>query len=128
MPSSALVFLCAAALALLALAPAASLAAEAQPIGVIAQANDDEEESEAAPPRRRGVVTEEPEAAEDTTTPETQVPRLGASHRLDPFDDEEGPARGKRASSPVAAPGVGGNVVVCMAGCDGPSGSVVYKK
>ena len=127
MPSFALVFLCAAALALLALAPAASLA-EAQPIGVIAQANDDEEESEAAPPRRRGVVTEEPEAAEDTTTPETQLPRLGASRRLDPFDHEEGPARGKRASSPVAAPSVGGNIVVCMAGCDGPSGSVVYKK
>jgi hypothetical protein len=125
MPSSALVFLCAAALALLALAPAASLAAEAQPIGVIAQANDDEEEPEAAPPRRRGVVTEEPEAAEDTTTPETQLPRLGASRRLDPFDHEEG---GKRASSPIAAPGAGGNAVVCMAGCDGPSGSVVYKK
>jgi hypothetical protein len=128
MPSSALVFLCAAALALLALAPAASLAAEAQPIGVIAQANDEEEEADTAPPRRRGVVTEEPEAAEDTTTPETQLPRLGASRRLDPFDHEEGPARGKRASSPVAAPSASGNVVVCMAGCDGPSGSVVYKK
>ena len=128
MPSSALVFLCAAALALLALAPAASLAAEAQPMGVIAQANDEEEEADAAPPRRRGVATEEPEAAEDTTTPETQLPRLGASRRLDPFDHEEGPARGKRASSPVAAPSAGGNVVVCMAGCDGPSGSVVYKK
>jgi hypothetical protein len=124
MPSSALVFLCAAALALLALAPAASLAAEAQPIAVIAQANDEEEESEASPPRRRGVVTEEPEAAEDATQ-ETPLPRLGASRRLDPFDHEEG---GKRASSPVAPPSAGGNVVVCMAGCDGPSGSVVYKK
>jgi hypothetical protein len=128
MPSFALNFARAAALALLALAPAGSLAAEAQPIGVIAQANDDEEDADAAPPRRRGVVTEEPEAAEDTTTPETQLPRLGASRRLDPFDDEEGSASGKRTSSSVAAPGPGGNVVVCMAGCDGPSGSVVYRK
>ena len=57
-------------------------------------------------PHRRGdgaVVTEEPEAVDDAT-PQTQVPRLGASRRLDPFDNEEDGASGRPRPSPLPVP------------------------
>ena len=124
MPSFATIVSRAIALALLALAPAGGLAVQAQPTGVvIAQAGDDEEDPDAVP-RRRGVVTDEAEAQEEARE-ENPLPRQGASRRLDPFDYEDAPSRSKPA---VAAANPGSNVVVCEAGCDGPRGTVVYRK
>jgi len=123
MPSFATIVSRAIALALLALAPAGGLAVQAQPTGVvIAQAGDDEEDPDAVP-RRRGVVTDEAEAQEEARE-ENPLPRQGASRRLDPFDYDDAPVRSKSA---VAA-NPGSNVVVCEAGCDGPRGTVVYRK
>jgi hypothetical protein len=123
MPFFAIVVSRAIALALLALAPAGGLAVQAQPTGVvIAQAGDDEEDPDAVP-RRRGVVTDEAEAQEEARE-ENPLPRQGASRRLDPFDYDDAPVRSKSA---VAA-NPGSNVVVCEAGCDGPRGTVVYRK
>jgi len=123
MPSFATIVSRAIVLALLALAPAGGLAVQAQPTGVvIAQAGDDEEEPDAVP-RRRGVVTDEAEAQEEARE-ENPLPRQGASRRLDPFDYDDAPVRSKSA---VAA-NPGSNVVVCEAGCDGPRGTVVYRK
>jgi len=125
MPSFALIVSRAIALALLALAPLGGLAVQAQPSGiVIAQAGDDEEDPDAVPTRRRGVVTDEAEAQEEARE-ENPLPRQGASRRLDPFDYEDAPSRSKPA---VAAANPGSNVVVCEAGCDGPRGTVVYRK
>jgi hypothetical protein len=90
---------------------------------VIAQAGDDEEDPDAVP-RRRGVVTDEADAAEEARE-ENPLPRQGASRRLDPFDYDDAPVRSKPA---VAAASPGSNVVVCEAGCDGPRGTVVYRK
>jgi hypothetical protein len=124
MPSFATIASRAIALALLALAPAGGLAVQAQPTGVvIAQAGDDEEDPDAVP-RRRGVVTDEAEAQEEARE-ENPLPRQGASRRLDPFDYDDAPVRSKPA---VAAASPGSNVVVCEAGCDGPRGTVVYRK
>jgi len=124
MPSFATIVSRAIALALLALALAGGLAVQAQPTGVvIAQAGEDEEEPDAASPRRRGVVTDEAEAQEEARE-ENPLPRQGASRRLDPFDYDDAPVRSKSA---VAA-NPGSNVVVCEAGCDGPRGTVVYRK
>ena len=124
MPSFATIVSRAIALALLALAPAGGPAVQAQPTGVvIAQAGDDEEDPDAVP-RRRGVVTDEAEAQEEARE-ENPLPRQGASRRLDPFDYEDAPSRSKPA---VAAANPGSNVVVCEAGCDGPRGTVVYRK
>jgi len=124
MPSFATIVSRAIALALLALAPAGGLAVQAQPTGVvIAQAGDDEEDPDAVP-RRRGVVTDEAEAQEEARE-ENPLPRQGASRRLDPFDADDAPTRSKPA---VAAASPGSNVVVCEAGCDGPRGTVVYRK
>ena len=123
MPSFATIVSRTIALALLALAPAGGLAVQAQPTGVvIAQAGDDEEDPDAVP-RRRGVVTDEAEAQEEARE-ENPLPRQGASRRLDPFDYDDAPVRSKSA---VAA-NPGSNVVVCEAGCDGPRGTVVYRK
>ena len=123
MPSFATLVSRAIALALLALAPAGGLAVQAQPTGVvIAQAGDDEEDPDAVP-RRRGVVTDEAEAQEEARE-ENPLPRQGASRRLDPFDYDDAPVRSK--SAVAASPG--SNVVVCEAGCDGPRGTVVYRK
>jgi hypothetical protein len=124
MPSFATIASRAIALALLALAPAGGLAVQAQPTGVvIAQAGDDEEDPDAVP-RRRGVVTDEAEAQEEARE-ENPLPRQGASRRLDPFDYDDAPVRSKPA---IAAASPGSNVVVCEAGCDGPRGTVVYRK
>jgi len=124
MPSFATIVSRTIALALLALAPAGGLAVQAQPTGVvIAQAGDDEEDPDAVP-RRRGVVTDEAEAQEEARE-ENPLPRQGASRRLDPFDADDAPTRSKPA---VAAASPGSNVVVCEAGCDGPRGTVVYRK
>jgi len=123
MPSFATIVSRAIALALLALALAGGLAVQAQPTGVvIAQAGDDEEDPDAVP-RRRGVVTDEAEAQEEARE-ENPLPRQGASRRLDPFDYDDAPVRSK--SAVTANPG--SNVVVCEAGCDGPRGTVVYRK
>jgi len=125
MPSFATIVSRAIALAVLALALAGAPAVEAQPTGVvIAQAGEDEEEPDAASPRRRGVVTDEAEAQEEARE-ENPLPRQGASRRLDPFDADDAPTRSKPA---VAAASPGSNVVVCEAGCDGPRGTVVYRK
>jgi len=124
MPSFATIVSRAIALALLALALAGGPAVQAQPTGVvIAQAGDDEEDPDAVP-RRRGVVTDEAEAQEEARE-ENPLPRQGASRRLDPFDYDDAPVRSKPA---VAAANPGSNVVVCEAGCDGPRGTVVYRK
>src|SRR5262245_2912255 len=102
MPPSTPIVARATLLALLVLAPRDGLAvAQAQPIGVIAQAVDEEEDADAAPPRRRGVVSEEPETAEEAAE-QHLLPRQGASRRLDPFDVDDVPARGKPASSSLA--------------------------
>jgi hypothetical protein len=123
MPSFATIVSRAIVLALLALASAGGLAVQAQPTGVvIAQAGDDEEDPDAVP-RRRGVVTDEAEAQEEARE-ENPLPRQGASRRLDPFDYDDAPVRSK--SAVAASPG--SNVVVCEAGCDGPRGTVVYRK
>ena len=123
MPSFATIVSRAIALALLALALAGGPAVQAQPTGVvIAQAGDDEEDPDAVP-RRRGVVTDEAEAQEEARE-ENPLPRQGASRRLDPFDYDDAPVRSK--SAVAASPG--SNVVVCEAGCDGPRGTVVYRK
>ena len=123
MPSFATIVSRTIALALLALAPAGGLAVQAQPTEVvIAQAGDDEEDPDAVP-RRRGVVTDEAEAQEEARE-ENPLPRQGASRRLDPFDYDDAPVRSK--SAVAASPG--SNVVVCEAGCDGPRGTVVYRK
>ena len=124
MPSFATIVSRAIALAVLTLALAGAPAVEAQPTGVvIAQAGDDEEDPDAVP-RRRGVVTDEAEAQEEARE-ENPLPRQGASRRLDPFDADDAPTRSKPA---VAAASPGSNVVVCEAGCDGPRGTVVYRK
>jgi hypothetical protein len=125
MPSSAIIVSRAIVLALLALAPLGGLAVQAQPSGVIvAQASEDEEDPDAVPPRRRGVVTDEAEPSEEARE-ENPLPRQGASRSLDPFDDDDVPAR-----SPAVAAAVNpaNDVVVCEAGCDGPRGVVVYRK
>jgi len=123
MPSFATIVSRAIALALLALALAGGPAVQAQPTGVvIAQAGDDEEDPDAVP-RRRGVVTDEAEAQEEARE-ENPLPRQGASRRLDPFDYDDAPVRSKSA----VATNPGSNVVVCEAGCDGPRGTVVYRK
>ena len=126
MPSFAIVVARAIALALLAVALAGGgFAVQAQPAGVvIAQASDEEEDPDAVPQRRRGVVTEEADAPEEARE-ENPLPRQGASRRLDPFDSDDAPSRSKPA---VAAANPGSNVVVCEAGCDGPRGTVVYRK
>jgi hypothetical protein len=125
MPSFATIVSRAITVALLALAPAGVPAVQAQPTGVvIAQAGDDEEEPDAVAPRRRGEVTDEAEGQEEARE-ENPLPRQGASRRLDPFDYEDAPSRSKPA---VAAANPGSNVVVCEAGCDGPRGTVVYRK
>jgi hypothetical protein len=121
MPSFATLVSRAIALALLALAPAGGLAVQAQPTGVvIAQAGDDEEDPDAVP-RRRGVVTDEAEAQEEARE-ENPLPRQGASRRLDPFDYDDAPTPSVVAANP------GSSAVVCEAGCDGPRGTVVYRK
>ncbi len=126
MPSFVIFVSRAIALALLALALAGGPTVQAQPTGVvIAQAGEDEEEPDAASPRRRGVVTDEAEAQEEARE-ENPLPRQGASRSLDPFDDDDVPARSKAAQAAVAANPA--NVVVCEAGCDGPRGTVVYRK
>lgn len=120
MRSSAIGIMCmvAAAVALAALLPAAAAMAQPQPPSVVAQASDDED---APPPRRRGVLTEED--APDERSDEKPLPRQGASRRLDPFDADDEPKRPLQAPQPAGA-----GAVVCEAGCDGPRGTIVYKK
>ena len=99
------------AIALLVLAPAAGLAAPTQQPLIVAEAGDDDSDDDDLP-RRRGVA-DEPEADVGI-----QPARTGGSFGIDPFDASDG-------TSSVAAVNPGG--VVCMAGCDGPSGKLVYK-
>jgi hypothetical protein len=124
MPSSAIIVRRAIAVALMALAPAAGLAAQAHQPGIIAQSSDDDDDS--PPPRRRGVPVESDEPAERAE--EKPFPGMGASRRLDPFDANDERPRSAQAPPPAAAANPGHDVVVCEAGCDGPRGAVVYKK
>lgn len=92
---------------------------------VIAQASGEEE---AVPPRRRGSMPpdEGSEAPEERGQPAAASRMgLGVSRRLDPFDAEEERARLLRPT-PHAASSSG--AVTCEAGCDGPRGTVVYRK
>ena len=99
------------AIALLALAPAAGIAAPTQQPIIVAEAGDDDGDDDDAP-RRRGMA-DEPE----TPDAGVQPARTGGSYGLDAFDANETPG--------LAGVNPGG--VVCMAGCDGPSGALVYK-
>jgi hypothetical protein len=102
----------------LALMPALAAASAAQVPERLAMAQGADEEEDGQP-----TSAAEPETAEEPTGPLATPPRLGASRRLDPFDaNDERPAKAPAAAGPDS------NTVVCMAGCDGPRGEVVYRK
>jgi hypothetical protein len=109
------------ALALPALVLATSPSAAVERAGVVAQASEDED----SPPP---AVSPEPEmqepAEEAQNEPETPT-RLGESRQPDPFDVNE---EGTLPPHPATAAYPNHDVVVCMAGCDGPGGTVVSKQ
>ncbi len=62
---------------------------------------------------------------EPAASPQYPVKPLGAVRRPDPFETAgDPPLTGARGASAAARPDHG--AVICEAGCDGPSGSVVY--
>jgi hypothetical protein len=107
---------CLVALGLMALTPSAGLAEPARGPLVVAQASEGDDDGEDVPPRRG--AADEPEAADDGGAAMTPPAGSGFSSRPDLFDADEprGVAR---------APDRG--EVVCIAGCDGPRGGIVYK-
>jgi hypothetical protein len=116
MPSSATIAWRAIVVALIALAPTVCIAQAHQRL-IIAQSSDDEEE---VPPRQRGVKVENDEPEEGVA--EKRFPGMGASRRADPFDAGDERSRSAQVANPAK------DVVTCEAGCDGPRGTVVYKK
>jgi hypothetical protein len=107
------------ALALTALAPQAAGAGATRATIILAQAGDDDD-GEDIPARRRG-SGEDGDAPDDG--PSGMGPLSGAgTGGLDIIDAaSEGPAVTRPANAPKDA-------VVCLAGCDGPRGRVVYNK
>lgn len=97
---------------------AASLPAAAQQPATETSASDDEENGQ---PSERD-PSEEPAAEE-------QYPAkpMGVIRRPDPFDLIEEESRSARPPSPAATRADDG-AVICEAGCDGPRGTVVYRK
>jgi hypothetical protein len=108
------------AVALPAFVLAVSLTAFVRPM-MAAEAGDDEGEEEDGQPRGRS-YPDEPAAA-----PQIAPKRLGASRRPDPFDVADEPRTAARPLAPAAVQPDDG-IVRCEAGCDGPRGTVVYKK
>jgi hypothetical protein len=80
-----------------------------------------DEEGDEVPRMRGRLVPEEPDAE-----PRLSVKRLGAIRRADPFEAAREPSPRAAIKGPAAARPDQGNVV-CEAGCDGPSGTIVYK-
>jgi hypothetical protein len=121
------------ALALLVLAVCAAVQAQEtpadQPAGPATSAKDDDD----GPPRA-AKPEPEPEARSEREDRDERRPDrgdrgagkpYGQFRRLDKFDAEEEVQRARSAPVPgEAEPGV----VVCLAGCNGPSGAVVFKK
>ena len=97
---------------------AASLPAAAQQPATETSASDDDENGQ---PSERD-PSEEPAAEE-------QYPAkpMGVIRRPDPFDLIEEESKSARPASPAATRADDG-AVVCEAGCDGPRGTVVYRK
>jgi hypothetical protein len=118
-------FWCALAVVLSLVVLGAGHAAQAQQASGDVEAGDDANPDN-VPPRRRGVVTEEADApqAQDEVKP---LPRLGASRRPDPVDSLDALLNRRRTPPSPAAALPGPDVIVCIAGCDGPSGKI-YKK
>ena len=118
-------FWCTLAVVLAVVVPGAGPTAQAQQGRGEAETGDDANPDN-IPPRRRGAVTEEADAPQpqDEVKP---LPRQGASRRPDPVDSLDALLNRRRAPpSPTAAlPSPG--VVVCIAGCDGPSGKIYNK-
>ena len=115
-------FWCTLAVVLAVVVPGAGPTAQAQQGRGEAEIGDDANPDN-VPPRRRGVVTEEPEAQVEVKP----LPRQGASRRPDPADSLDALLNRRRAPPSPAAALSGPDVVVCIAGCDGPSGKI-YKK
>jgi hypothetical protein len=110
-------FRCALGAALAALALAAVLAPPVAPV-LADEAGGEETE----PPMRGRLPPDEPEAG-----PEFPTKRLGDTRRPDPFDAiDEAPATGVKQGSTAERSDTG--AVICEAGCDGPSGMVVYRR
>jgi hypothetical protein len=84
---------------------------------ILAQAADPDDDGEEVPPRRRGTG----EDAEPEDSPIQPLTGAGASGGIDIIDAIEARPPPRVASS---AP----DTVVCLAGCDGPRGAVVYRK
>jgi hypothetical protein len=111
-------FWCALAASLSVLAFVPGFPAAAQEPATETSASGDEENGQ--PPERD--QPEEPAAEE-------QYPAkpMGAIRRPDPFDLIEEESKSARPPSPAATRADDG-AVVCEAGCDGPRGTIVYKK
>jgi hypothetical protein len=109
---------CLAAVALMALGCLGGAAAQSQRPPSIAQASDaDGDDADGDMPRRRGTA-EEPEASDDAPEPAARMGGSGGG--LDIFDAAD--------DRPSATPNQRPDVVVCVAGCEGARGAVVYKK
>jgi hypothetical protein len=105
-----------AALALMALAQAGSPAAQPLGRGSLAQAADaDGDDADGAAPRRGGA---EADASDDA--PEQSMRAAGSGGAPDFFDAAD--------DGPVATPNQAPDTVVCLAGCEGTQGGVIYKK
>ena len=106
------------AVALPVLVLAASLPAAAQQPATETSASDGEENGQ--PPERD--QSEEPAAEE-----RYPAKPMGAIRRPDPFDLIQEESKSARPPNPAATRADDG-AVVCEAGCDGPRGTVVYRK
>jgi|GEM_PF-2749665 len=99
----------------------------AEPI-VLAQAGEDQEQEhdqdqeQGEPPSGRRPV----EHAREGEEAEPEAPVALDRHRSDPIDAAE--AERELPPHPAAAAYPDHDVVVCEAGCDGPRGTVVYKR
>jgi hypothetical protein len=99
------------AVAVLVLAPAASIRAQAESTNLTIE----EKEGDDGLPMGRRAPAEEPEA--ETSNGATVVR---------PADDPFFPVAGESSALPPLPPGK--DIVTCLAGCDGPRGTIVYKK
>ena len=114
------------AFALMVLPCAWGYAGDGRPIAIAQAVNAEEGEDDSPTPPEKA-----PESKDDEAPPEEEyVPadapnRLGQSRRMDPFDAAEEP-KAPGAPHPAIAAHPGHDVVVCEAGCDGPSGTIVY--
>ena len=110
-------FWCALAAALPILVFGAGLSAAPQEPTAETQSGDEED---GQPPD--GMPAEDPAAEEHYA-----AKPLGDSRRPDPFDIIDEPLKSAQPDRPAAARS-DDDAVVCEAGCDGPKGTIVYKK